>query len=85
MVQIVASILQDSDETIVGAEGRMIVPLSYYYLENIDVADENLSYEQTISTKDLPNDTYSVRFYVEASPRLHRVVHVAFEVDMANG
>jgi hypothetical protein len=83
MVQILASIIEKHSEKFVGA-GRMIIPLAYYYNENIDVADENLSYEQTISTADFPKGTYSVRFYVEARPRLHRVVHAVFEVEPAN-
>jgi hypothetical protein len=80
MVQIVTSIVEEDSEKIVGTEGRMIIPVTYYYLENVDVADENLSYEQTIRTEGFPSGTYSVRFYVEARRRLHRVVHAAFEV-----
>jgi hypothetical protein len=83
MVQIVTSIVEKEYEKIIGAGGRMIIPLTYYYLENIDVADENLSYEQTISTEAFPSGTYSVRFYVEAPEQLHRVVHAAFEVEPA--
>lgn len=80
MVQTVASIIEKSSEKFVGV-GRMIIPLAYYYDENVDVADENLSYEQTISMGNFPKGTYSVRFYVEARPRLHRVVHAVFEVE----
>ena len=80
MVRIVTSIVEKDYEKIVGAHGRMIVPLTYYYLENVDVADENLSYEQMVPIESFPIGTYSVRFYVEARRRLHRVVHAAFEV-----
>jgi hypothetical protein len=83
MVQKVASIIEIDSEKLVGA-GRMIIPLTYYYNENVDVADENLSYEQTIPIGDFLKGTYSVRFYVEARPRLHRVVHAVFEVEPAN-
>jgi hypothetical protein len=83
MVQTIASIVIKNPVKLVG-EGRMIIPLAYYYDENVDVADENLSYEQTISIGDFPRGTYSVRFYVEARPRLHRVVHAAFEVEPAD-
>ena len=65
--------------------GRMIIPLPYYFLENYDIADENLSYEQIIFCDQLPPGAYASRFYIEAShrrifPRLHRVVHAALEV-----
>jgi hypothetical protein len=80
MVQTVASIIEKDSEKLVGT-GRMIIPLSYYYNENVDVADENLSYERTVPIGDFPKGTYSVRFYVEARPRLHRVVHAIFEVE----
>jgi hypothetical protein len=83
MVQTVASIIEKDPEKLIGA-GRMIIPLTYYYNENVDVADENLSYEQTIPIAEFPKGTYSVRFYVEARPRLHRVVHAAFEVEPTN-
>ncbi|SRR5216684_3999011 len=82
MVQIVTSIVEKNYEKIVGT-GRMIIPVTYYYLENVDVADENLSYEQTIITEVFQTGTYSVRFYVESRPRLHRVVHAAFDVEPA--
>jgi hypothetical protein len=62
MVQTVVSVIEKDSTVLVGV-GRMIVPLTYYYNENVDVADENLSYEQTIPTKDFPQGTYSVRFY----------------------
>src|ERR1700694_3494591 len=80
VVQTIASIIEKDSEKITGA-GRMIIPLAYYYDENVDVADENLSYEQTIPIGNFPKGTYSVRFYVEARPRLHRVVHAVFEVE----
>ena len=82
MVETVASIVANNPERL-ASPGRTIVPLTYYYRENVDVADEKLSYEPTISTEDFPTGTYSVRFYVEAHPRLHRVVHAAFEVEPA--
>jgi hypothetical protein len=36
----------------------MIIPLSYYFLENDCVADEKLSYEQIISVDQLPRGSY---------------------------
>jgi hypothetical protein len=81
MVQTLASIIAKNSEKIIGT-GRMVIPLPYYYNENVDVADENLSYEQTILIGDFPIGTYSVRFYIEARPRLHRVVHAVFEVGL---
>jgi hypothetical protein len=60
--------------------GRMIIPLTYYFEENVDVADEELSYEQIIDCTEFPPGTYAARFYIEGIPWLHRVVHASFEV-----
>jgi hypothetical protein len=62
----------------------MIDPLPFYYEENVDVADEALSYEHVIDCEEFPVGTYGVRFYIEGRPRLHRLVHAAFEVKAPN-
>jgi hypothetical protein len=63
--------------------GRMIIPLPYYFKENYAIADETLTYEQTVDCVDLPAGTYAVRFYIEGVPRLYRLVHAAFEVPVS--
>jgi hypothetical protein len=62
--------------------GRAIVPLTYYYLENISVGDEQLTYSCTIDQSKFPPGVYSVRFYVEPkwSWRYFRSVQTVFEV-----
>jgi len=81
MVRKIATIIE-TDGKMISRDARMIIPLSYYYDENVDVADEKLSYEHVISTDTFPVGTYAVRFYVEGVPRLHRVVHAAFQVEL---
>jgi hypothetical protein len=70
---------RDTSE-ITDKSGRMIIPLTYYFEENLDVADEELSYEHIIDCTGLPPGPYSARFYIEGIPWLHRVVHASFEV-----
>ncbi|PDT90179.1 hypothetical protein CO669_12015 [Bradyrhizobium sp. Y36] len=83
MVREITSVLK-KDGTTIASGARMIVPLTYYYRENVNVADEKLSYEHIIPAETFPAGTYAVRFYVEGAPRLHRVVHAAFHVESLN-
>jgi hypothetical protein len=59
---------------------RGIVPLSFYYDENVDVADETPTYRAPIKIEGFSSETpYSVRFFVFADgSRLHRLTHDAF-------
>jgi len=79
MVREIPSIIKANPEKIVDG-CRMIIPLAYYYDENAHVADENLSYEYVVPLEEFPEGIYSVRFYLDAPPRLYRSVHAAFEV-----
>lgn len=83
MVRKITSILEE-EGTMISSGARMIIPLTYYYRENANVADEKLSYEHIIPAETFPAGTYAVRFYVEGAPRLHRVVHAAFHVESRN-
>jgi hypothetical protein len=80
MVHVVSDRVKNNRTPIHDGGGRVLIPLPYYYIENYDVADETLSYEQIINCELLPVGPYGVRFYIEARLRLHRVVHAAFEV-----
>jgi hypothetical protein len=60
--------------------GRALIPLPYYFTENVDIADEKLSFEKTLDCSLFPKGNYSVRFYIEGAPRLHRLVHAVFHV-----
>jgi hypothetical protein len=60
--------------------GHAIIPLPYYYIEQVDVADERLSFERIIDCARFPPNQYDARFYIEGARQLHRVVHAAFNV-----
>jgi len=79
MVREITSIIGTNPKKIIDG-CRMIIPLAYYYHENVDVADEKLSYEHVVPLEEFPGGVYSVRFYLDAPPRLYRVVHATFEV-----
>jgi hypothetical protein len=80
MVRVVTNLIKRDPAKMQDDAGRLLIPLPYYFVENFDVADENLSYEQIIFCDQLPRGVYASRFYIETIPRLHRVVHAAFEV-----
>jgi len=65
-------------------EGRAIIPLTYYYLENIRVGDERLTYSRSIDLSRFPQGTYAIRFYVEPKRRYYRSVQRLFTVHGTN-
>ena len=67
------------EETTVGPNGRCLIPIGFFYSENIRIADETVSYRVPISVAEIQeNDPYSVRFFVSAPKRLHRSTHDCF-------
>lgn len=51
----------------------IFIPLPFYYLENIDIGDEQLTYTAYLDRKKLKQGTYSVRFYLYGDEQfLHR-------------
>jgi hypothetical protein len=85
MVSIVTRRIKRNAVVMQDGTGRMIVPLPFYFAENVDIADENLSFEYSIDCERFPIGVHGVRFYIEVSPllhwrRLHRLVHGLFEV-----
>ena len=80
--------------TYTGPKGRAIIPLSFYYSfyysENIGIADERITYRESINPKKIPlHSPYSVRFFVAPkrplffflpSSRLHRSTHDSFVI-----
>jgi len=68
-----------SDKIHSDCEGRSLIPLSFYYSENIRISDEELSYRSPIDIKMIPVGVpYSVRFFIFASGRYHRSTHDCF-------
>ncbi len=80
MVRIVTNRIKQNAVAMQDGTGRMIVPLPFYFDENYDIADEKLSFEYSIDCERFSIGVHGVRFYIEASPRLHRLVHALFEV-----
>ena len=56
--------------------GRALIPVPFYYSENIDIADERISYSVPVPSVSMASDTaYSVRFFVHGEEWLHRSTH----------
>ena len=67
------------EETLYGEEGRMLIPLPFYYRERGLLEDEEVSCRVQIDTSRLnENSKYSVRFYLWGTGRVHRVTHDSF-------
>jgi hypothetical protein len=58
---------------------RMLIPLPFYYSENVDFVDETVTYRVPVSIETFaPATPYAVRFYVFAAPRLLRSTQDTF-------
>jgi hypothetical protein len=65
----------------VASRGRQVVPLSFFYSENVAIADECLSYCAPLSLENVEQGVpYSVRFFVWDKARLHRSTHNCFQL-----
>jgi hypothetical protein len=66
------------------ANGRVLIPLPFYYSENIRVGDETLTYRAPIDIRRLRAGLpYAVRFFVFAKNRFHRSTHDCFITESA--
>lgn len=62
-----------------GPDGRVLIPLPFYYSENVAIGDERLSYRSPIDVGAIEaGKPYSVRFFVSTQGRLHRSTHDCF-------
>ena len=61
-----------SNESIYIDNRIIFIPLEFYYDENIDIADEKLTYRCFIDKTKLNKGQYSVRFYIYGEKRYHR-------------
>ena len=65
--------------SIIGPQGRALIPLPFFYCENDRISDERVSYRAQIDTRYiLRGIPYSVRFFISAPERLHRSTHDSF-------
>lgn len=60
-------------------QGRGMIPLTFYFAENVDIGDETLTYRAPIPVDQLLRGTpYSVRFFLFSKGRLHRSTQECF-------
>jgi hypothetical protein len=60
-------------------DGCAVIPLHFYFSENVRVGNEMLTYRAPVDVSRLLLDTeYSVRFYIFGERRLHRSVQDGF-------
>ena len=68
-------------------DGRALVPVKFYYEENLGIADERIGYDAPIDIRKFPKDqAYAVRFFVQPHSRLfsryHRSTEATFVVQV---
>jgi hypothetical protein len=69
------------DSDIYTKNGRAIIPLPFFFSENIRIADENPTYTVAIKLQYFEkNKIYSVRFFISTKSRLHRTTQDCFLV-----
>ena len=68
-----------SERSLHAQGGRAVIPLPFFFLENVRIADERLSYRAPIRLDKMNSgNPYSVRFFVWGKWRLHRSTHDSF-------
>lgn len=69
----------DFDQPKYEENGRAIIPIDFYYSENLSIADERIGYDVPLKTENFAKDTpYAVRFFIFAKYRLHRSTEKTF-------
>ena len=67
------------EEQVEDNKGRIVMPLPFYYDENVQIGDEVVNYCVPIDTKNMQDGTpYSARFFIWAAGRYHRSTQVCF-------
>ncbi len=65
---------------------RMLIPLGFFYSENLRIADEQLSYVAPLHAEPFEEGMpYAVRFFVWQRKRLHRSTHGCFVLNACSG
>jgi hypothetical protein len=71
--------VQKFSADIYDGNGRAVIPLPFFYSENIGIADENPACTAPIDLSYFPKPgVYAVRLFVTGQGRLHRTTHDAF-------
>ena len=62
-----------------GPDGRCLIPIIFYYSENVHIADEKVSYRLPVDIRNMERGIpYSVRFFIHGPKRLHRSTQDCF-------
>jgi hypothetical protein len=68
-----------NDSSVYDDYGRGVIPLPFFYSEQVQIADETLTYRAFVDTINCSSKSvYSVRFYIFTEGRLHRSTHDLF-------
>ena len=66
-------------QKIEGKDGRSIIPLPFFFDENLAIADETITYRCPINSENIqPGITYSVRLFVKPKTGYHRTTQDCF-------
>ncbi|MBV8211679.1 MAG: hypothetical protein JOZ08_00465 [Verrucomicrobia bacterium] len=66
----------------VATRDRAIIPLPFYYSENVAIGDETLTYRAPVSLKGFASAApYAVRFFLFGPGRLHRTTQDTFIIE----
>ena len=59
--------------------GRAVIPVTFYFNENVNIADERIGYEVPIDTDKVASGVpYAVRFFIFGEKKLHRSTQKTF-------
>jgi hypothetical protein len=58
-----------------------IIPLDFYYSENIRIGDEKLTYRCSINNENFESGNYSVRLFIYGEKRFHRSTQDLIHID----
>lgn len=71
-----------TEKNVVCQDGRQLIPLAFFYCENVRVSDERLTYCSPINREKITFDRpYSVRLYIWDATRFHRSNQDCFQID----
>ena len=74
-------VLRKTVKNAIRLEQRALVPLDFYFSENVAIGDETLAYRAPINVREFPALTpFSVRFFIGDDRRLHRSTHDCFVI-----
>lgn len=67
------------DEAKYDDAGRAVIPVTFYFNENVNIADERIGYDVPINTDKVANGVpYAVRFFIFGEKKLHRSTQKTF-------